>query len=196
MKPSRKDQAAAPTAVKDTLDTVALTLQTASILLTYPSLEGDRELDLIADALAESPQAPGRRDVESFLSWWRDLDSGERERTYVETFDFGTGISLYLTEGRLTSRQRGSALLELRRACRDAGAAVRSDELPDYLPLLLEAAAHVPACRDLLARHREALQALAAGLKRSGSHFRLLVDAVLAAIGQAQPEHRHSGGIR
>lgn len=192
MNPPQREQTAPAKAMTDGRDAVAVTLQAASALLSYPSPEGDGELDLISRALAESPRAPGRRELERFLSWWRGLERGERERTYVETFDFGPGVSLYLTEdGPRTSRERGAALLALRRAYRDAGADVRSAELPDYLPLMLEAAAHVPACRRLLADHGDAVQALRAGLGRARSPFAQVVDAVLSAVSQAQ-----QGGTR
>jgi nitrate reductase delta subunit len=189
---SQRDELTA-SAAEDARDAVAVTLQAASILLSYPS-EGD-ELDLISGALAETPRAPGRRDLERFLSWWRGRNGGERERAYVETFDFGADLSLYLTEAQpRTSRERGAALLELRRAYRDAGADVRSDELPDYLPLMLEVAAHATACRELLAVRRDALLGLTARLKKSGSPFALVVDAVLAATAQAQSGRPQAGG--
>ena len=171
-------------------DAVAVTLQAASVLLSYPTPAAACDLGLVAAALAESPRAPGRRQLERFLAWYRDLDDGAREQTYVTTFDFGPGHSLYLTEARpRTSRERGAALLELRQAYRSAGVDVRADELPDYLPLLLEAAAHAPACRDLLADHRGAVQALAEGLGRAGSPFALVTQAVLAVA----PTHPSRG---
>jgi nitrate reductase molybdenum cofactor assembly chaperone NarJ/NarW len=192
MTPSRTDAMAASRAVRDARDAVALTLQAASILLSYPSPDSDAELHLITSALAESPRAPGRRDLERFLSWWRGLDGGERERVYVETFDFGADLSLYLTEAQpRTSRERAAALLELRCAYREAGADVRRDELPDYLPLMLEAAAHAPACRRLLADQRDALRALTTALGQAGSPFALVAGAVLSATAQTQ-----QGGAR
>ena len=177
-------------------DVAAVTLQAASVLLSYPTPDAGRDLGLVAAALAESPRAPGRRLLERFLAWYGDLDGGVREQTYVATFDFGPGHSLYLTEARpRTSRERGAALLELRRAYRSAGLDVRTDELPDYLPLLLEAAAHAPACRDLLTGHRDALQALEEGLGRAGSPFALVTQAVLTAMPE-RPPRRHGEEAR
>jgi nitrate reductase molybdenum cofactor assembly chaperone NarJ/NarW len=162
-------------------DATAVTLQAASVLLSYPAADGGSDLDIIAAALAVSPHTAARRHLERFLAWYGDLDSGTREQIYVATFDFDPGHSLYLTEAQpRTSRKRGTALLELRQAYRSTGVDVRTDELPDYLPLMLEVAAHAPACRELLANQRGALRRLAEGLERAGSPFALVTKAVLA----------------
>ena len=161
----------------------AVVLQAASLLLDYPGPASAEELALIEAALAELPRSPARRHLERFLAWWRGLSGAEREQTYVATFDLDRSVMLYVTEGRpRTSRERGAALLELRRAYRREGADVTCDELPDYLPLLLEVAAHVPATRGMLASQRTALEGLAAALAERKSPFGLVVAAVLAAV--------------
>jgi nitrate reductase molybdenum cofactor assembly chaperone NarJ/NarW len=167
-------------------DAMAVVLQAASLLLDYPGPSSDQDLALVQTALAELPRTAARRRLERFLAWWRDLSVAERERTYVATFDLDRDVSLYLTEGRpLTSRERGAALLELRQAYVHDGAAVVCDELPDYAPLMLEAAAHVPPCRMLLAAERPALDDLAVALEERKSPFALVVTAVLAVLPEA-----------
>jgi nitrate reductase molybdenum cofactor assembly chaperone NarJ/NarW len=195
MKAGPRDPVTLPPPARDVRDACAVTLQAASLLLSYPSRGCGEDLDLVRAALSETPRAPGRRSLERFVAWWRKLDAGARECTYVETFDFGAGLSLYLTEAQpRASRDRGGALLRLRRAYREAGADVRGDELPDYLPLMLEAAAQRPACRELLAGQREAVQALQAGLERAQSPFVLVADAVLAAVASLPPVRGRPGG--
>ncbi len=171
----------APAADAQAGDGTAVILQAASVLLSYPAEGGEDDLEVVAAAMAESRSTPARRHLERFLAWYRRLDGGERERAYVATFDLGARHSLYLTEaGPRTSRERGAALLELRRAYRRAGLDVRTSELPDYVPLMLEAAALAPACRELLAGRRTELRRLARGLERDGSLFASVVEAVLA----------------
>jgi nitrate reductase molybdenum cofactor assembly chaperone NarJ/NarW len=164
-------------------DTGAVILQAASLLLDYPSPASPEVGELIEAALAELPPSAARRRLDRFLDWWRDLDAAEREQTYVATFDLDRGLTLYLTEdGCRSARERGAALLDLRLAYRAEGADVSRGELPDYLPLMLEVAAHVPATRPLLAARRGALESLAARLTERDSPFGLVVAAVLSAL--------------
>jgi nitrate reductase molybdenum cofactor assembly chaperone NarJ/NarW len=166
-----------------TPDATAVVLQAASLLLDYPDPAVPEVTGLIEAALAELPRAAARLQLDRFLAWWSELDAAEREQTYVATFDLDRGLTLYLTEGRhRTPRERGAALLDLRRAYRIEGADVSCDELPDYLPLMLEVAAHVPAARDLLAAERRALEDLGELLAERESTFGLVVAAVLSVL--------------
>lgn len=167
-----------------TIDAGAVLLQAASLLLSYPSPACADDLELVTAALAELPQTRSRRSLERFLAWWTELDANEREQLYVTTFDLDPDVSLYLSEEQpRTSQERGAELLELRRAYRAAGADVTSRELPDYLPLMLEAAASAPACRPLLAARRPTLEALRDGLERRHSPFALVVTGLLEEVG-------------
>ena len=172
-----------------TPDATAVILQAASLLLDYPSPASPEVTELIEAALGELPRSAARRQLDRFLSWWSELDEAAREQTYVATFDLDRGLTLYLTEGlHSTPRERGAALLDLRRAYRADGADVSCDELPDYLPLMLEVAAHVPAARALLAAERAALEDLAGLLTERESPFGRVVAAVLSVLPTAS-EH-------
>jgi nitrate reductase delta subunit len=179
----------APATASQAPEATAVVLQAASLLLNYPGPASAEQLELVAAALAELPRSPARRRLERFLAWWRDLGDGEREQAYVATFDLDRAVTLYMTEGRpRASRERGAALLDLRRAYRRDGADVRCDELPDYLPLMLEVAAHVPASRALLAAEQPALQDLAAALEERKSPFGVVVAAGLAVLTAASDD--------
>ena len=178
--PGRAGAAPVPAAAPDA---TAVVLQAASLLLDYPGSASDEDLELVAAALAELPADAPRRDLERFVREWRGLSPSRREQRYVETFELDGAATLYLTEGMpRTSRERGAALLDLRRTYARLGAEVRGDELPDYLPLMLEVAAHVPGCRGLLAGERQALTDLATALDRRQSPFALIVRAVLSVL--------------
>jgi nitrate reductase delta subunit len=165
------------------VDSTAVLLQAASLLLSYPAADTTADLDLIASALAEQPPSRPRRALERFLAWWTGLDTDEREQSYVATFDLDPDVSLYLSEEQpRTSRTRGAELLELRRAYIAAGVDVTWRELPDFLPLMLEAAAADPACRPLLAARRDALESLKGHLERRQSPFALVVGARLEEV--------------
>jgi nitrate reductase molybdenum cofactor assembly chaperone NarJ/NarW len=186
--PGRPDSGSAD-ATTGASDATAVVLQAASLLLDYPGPASFEVTELIEASLAELPRSAAQRQLDRFLCWWNGLEAAEREQAYVATFDLDRGLTLYLTEGRhRTPRERGAALLDLRRAYRIDGADVSCDELPDYLPLMLEVGAHVPAARALLAARRRALEDLAALLAERDSPFGLIVAAVLSVLPTAS-EH-------
>jgi nitrate reductase delta subunit len=159
-------------------DGAAVVLRVASILLDYPGPTCDDDIELCADALRESPPAPGRAALLRVLDWWGGLAAAEREEYYVTLFDLDGSVTLFLSEGRPgASRERAAALLAPLHA---TAAAPSRGELPDYLPLLLQVAAQLPAARPALAAERPAIETLAAALERRGSPFAEVVAAVLA----------------
>ena len=67
------------------------------------------------------------------------------EAAYVELFDRGRATSLHLFEHvHGDSRDRGPAMIDLQRTYEQAGLVSRRDELPDYLPVMLEFASTQP----------------------------------------------------
>jgi len=132
----------------------------------------------------------------------READSAELEARYVVTFDLQEPTSLYLTAHELgDSRRRGQALAELRAMLRVAGFEESGDELPDFLPLLLEFLAHAPA--DMPADAVTALeQRIAAVCERIQGHldadnlyydvFGALRDVFPSSV-EADPDKRFSG---
>ena len=162
-------------------------LKLASLLLQYPS----QQLREAAAEVAEVEIAPARgrqaARLRGFCAWYAARSLGELQRLYVDAFDFSKQCSLHLTyHVQGDRRQRGLALLELKRAYREAGFEPPADELPDYLPLVLEFAALAPepAARALLEDQRVALELVRAGLRREDSPFEPLVSAVLDSLGR------------
>ncbi|MGH9087448.1 MAG: nitrate reductase molybdenum cofactor assembly chaperone [Acidimicrobiales bacterium] len=156
----------------------------ASVLLSYPDGRFADDLAAVAGALAGMPRGPTRSRLEAAATWLAGLSTTEAQSTYVATFDLRRGISLHLTYYRHgDSRERGIALTALVDAYREAGYRVVRDELPDFLPALLELAATRPAGAAVLGEHRMALAALRLDLEKAGSSYA----GVLAAIGDALP---------
>lgn len=165
-----------------TPDDAGVVLRAASALLDHPAVSGTDPIGL-AEALAASPATPGHESLLRFLEWWQSIDTRERERRYVETFDEDPGISLFLIGGRPgASREQVERLVESRQSPSGTRDALRRAELPDYLPLLLQVAARLPAARPALAGERPALEALAGALAQRRSPFVDVVAAVLAAL--------------
>jgi nitrate reductase molybdenum cofactor assembly chaperone NarJ/NarW len=141
--------------------------------LRYPDAE---VLDLRADVLEEArllPPTPAADALVSFAVWWAAEPPSELERTYVGTFDFARRTALdltYYTHG--DRRQRGLALVALRRRYAAAGLELETAELPDHLPVVLEFAALAPEPGgELLAEFRPVVELLRMALEKAASPY-------------------------
>jgi len=127
---------------------------------------------------------PGEDGLRAFLSWWAAEDPEELRRLYVETFDFSRRTSLdltYYTHG--DRRQRGLALLDLRRRYDDAGLQFEGPDLPDHLPVVLEFAALAPEeGAAILASFRPVIELLRLSLLRASSPYAGLLTALCALL--------------
>lgn len=159
-------------------------LALVSIALRHP----DRELLAgradVAAAAAALPAGAGEDGLRTFLSWWAAEDADTLRRVYVETFDFSRRTSLdltYYTHGDL--RQRGLALLALRRRYDAAGFDLEGPELPDHLPVVLEFAALDPEAGEAVLRDlRPVVEILRLALVRRGSPYAGLITALCALL--------------
>ena len=148
-----------------------------SLALDYPSAQIDAALVQVPDT--------GRVSIDRFLRWRRETPLAERQRRYVETFDLDRRTSLHLTwylHG--DTRKRGLALLRLKRLYAAAGLPLDADELPDYLPALLEFAALAPDGYGptLLEEHRVALELLRLRLAETGSPWTGLLESLCDSL--------------
>ena len=151
-----------------------------SYLLRYPSPEViAARPELEAEVRSLSAGAP-REALERFLEVW----TGE-PAAYVETFDLRRRAGLYLTYyAHGDTRERGMALLRLRKLYRAAGLPMTSSELPDHLTVMLAFAALAPAGHGeaLLAEHRPAIELLRLSLHDLTSPYAHVLDAVAAFL--------------
>lgn len=153
----------------------AVVWQGAAHLLAYPDERFWSRLPQLRPALL--PRY-GR-----FLDEIAALGAGELAAHYVETFDLKRRCCLYLTyyaDG--DTRRRGESLAALKARYRAAGWELLEDELPDYLPVMLEFAALDPSGAALLGSHRVALELLLSALRGEGSPYALVVGEVCGAL--------------
>jgi nitrate reductase delta subunit len=82
------------------------------------------------------------------------------------------------------TRERGMALLRLKKLYRAAGLPMESSELPDHLPVMLAFAALAPDGygEALLGEHRAAIELLRLSLHDSGSAYAHVLDAIAACL--------------
>lgn len=156
----------------------------AALLLDYPGAQTLAMADQLTAAAMELP-ASISAPLLDFLTEFCDADPLQLAARYVETFDMRCRASLHLTYYAYgDTRKRGMALLRFKHAYRQAGMQLGDDELPDYLPLVLEFAAtidHLQGKR-LLAENVPVLELLRLSLLDSGSTYATMVAAVLATL--------------
>lgn len=160
-------------------------LKLVSLLLQYPEPETTAVLGTV-DPDQVTPASAGQREsIATFFAWYRDQSIDVLRQSYVDSFDFDRQRSLHLTyQLHGDSRQRGLALLKIKTAYREAGLDPGEDELPDYLPVMLEFAslAKGSAGSDLLDRHRASIELIRASLKDIDSPWASLLDVVRAGL--------------
>lgn len=112
-----------------------------SLLLSYPSTElqlflPEAATEISAEKLIDKQMTDG---VRTFTDHYSRYDLMEWQAEYVQLFDTGRAVSLYLFEHlKGDSRERGQAMVDLIAEYNRHGMYLTSNELPDYLPLFLE----------------------------------------------------------
>ena len=155
----------------------------ASVLLQYPTTALFDGLDALdAFAAATSPK-PTREAFGQFLTWLRATPPTEVAQHYVQTFDLRRRCALYLTYYRYgDTRKRGMAMIIFKAAYRAAGFVPCEDELPDYLPMVLDFADLCPRGERLLHAHRADLELLRRALASTETPYTQVVQAVCAQL--------------
>ncbi|WP_314589332.1 nitrate reductase molybdenum cofactor assembly chaperone [Paenibacillus terrigena] len=122
------------------------------------------------------------------LAEYAGMDAVAITAAYVKTFDFSKKANLYLTYRQLgDDRERGPALLKLKQLYEEEDIVLDTDELPDYLPLVLEYVAVAQEERGiaLLYSFRKALDSIKDALHHMTSPYRHVLDAILWIIDQS-----------
>jgi nitrate reductase molybdenum cofactor assembly chaperone NarJ/NarW len=155
-----------------------------SYLLRYPDAEFAAAGPELAAEIAELPPGPVREALEQFMAAWT-AEETELAARYVQTFDLRRRATLelsYYAHG--DTRERGMALLRLKKLYRAAGLPMESPELPDHLTVMLAFAALAPRGHGeaLLIEHHPALELLRLSLHDLHSPYAHVLDAVTAPM--------------
>ena len=162
------------------------TLLMSAELLAYPDAALLGSLPKIETVACRLPR-PTRERIERFLAYLRSQDPITLQQDYVRTFDFQGGVPLYLTYPKFgDDRRRGQALAELKQQYRAAGLVPTSQELPDYLPLMLEflGLGERRATRSLARDYFPAVRRMAKVLQRAESPYWGILDTAAEAMAQ------------
>ncbi|GAB1338791.1 nitrate reductase molybdenum cofactor assembly chaperone [Streptomyces sp. E-15] len=151
----------------------AVFYQAAALCLTYPDDDVIARLPLVREA---APQ------LRAFTDHAAVTPPGELAAHYVRVFDFRNRHSLYLSwwhDG--DTRRRGESLVRFKEVYRRHGLECSGEELPDFLPAVLEFTART-GDTGLLTEHRDALEQLRTRLTDYGTPYAGVLDAVCVTL--------------
>ncbi len=167
--------------------------QLISKLLDYPSAELLAALPELASEIKHGAgsqyEAAEWVVLDRFIHHLASLDPTEAQAAYVQTFDLTPEHALHLTHHLFgDDKNRGPALIDLTEFYKEYGLEMRaaaandggSNELPDYLPLVLEFAAmlEMEEAHMFLSQWAKVLNVLAANLEEAGSPYAPLIRLV------------------
>ncbi|KZB79688.1 nitrate reductase molybdenum cofactor assembly chaperone [Amycolatopsis regifaucium] len=158
--------------------------QIAGWCLQYPDDAVLGKLGLLRACLDET-SGPGHDELSRAVTYLGQGDPRALASHYIEVFDRKPRRTLHLSwflDG--DTRRRGETLAALRRFYRTHGFAPAENELPDFLPVILEfaAAAEPAAATEVLDRFHPALDLLHRNMSTMDTPYRGVVGAVLATL--------------
>ncbi|MEU2423643.1 nitrate reductase molybdenum cofactor assembly chaperone [Streptomyces sp. NPDC007851] len=151
----------------------AVFFQAAALCLTYPDDDFIARLPLLREA---APQ------LREFTDHATVTPPPELAAHYIQVFDFKNRHSLHLSwwqDG--DTRRRGMSLVRFKDVYKAYGMEFTGEELPDFLPAVLEFTART-GNTDLLTEHRVCLDQLRRRLTDFGTPYACVLDAVCAAL--------------
>lgn len=159
-------------------------------LLSYPQENLISALPEIALLIENEPQLPGVHQT-ALLELVNDLAGNDllsSQEHYVEVFDRGRATSLHLFEHvHGESRDRGMAMIDLGNMYEKAGLILQANELPDYLPVVLEYLSTRPEheVHEMLGDCAHILRKIGEALLDRGSHYSAVLAALLALVNES-----------
>jgi nitrate reductase delta subunit len=171
-------------------------LKALAALLDYPSTDLQQHIGEVREALAGLPKE-ARDALEPLLTALAHDDLLDLQCAYSDLFDRSRSLSLHLFEHvHGDNRERGQAMIDLTEQYTQAGFLLDSNDLPDFVPVFLEFAAHLPdkEARELLGQPAHVFAALAERLDKRDSAYAGVFRAVLA-IARARPDKEDVAGV-
>jgi len=156
----------------------------ASIFLSYPEQEWLETEELYSEIM-QIENTLVQLLFKQFFHYLRSKPIFEIAENYAMTFDFNAKSTLYLTYPVLGDHpERGKGLVRLKQEFLAAGCPLESDELPDYLPLILEfcSLVQLPAVQKIWSIHKKAIESLLKELTICDSPYQLVVQACIETL--------------
>jgi len=169
--------------------TASITLRVLARLLSYPNAALKSDLVDMQSALhAEQALAKDRMaEIDTLISHLAHGDPLEIEGEFVELFDRGHATSLHLFEHvHGDSRDRGPAMVDLTQTYEKAGLFLAPEELPDYLPVVLEFVSTQPPkeAKAFLAEMAHIFNAIFSALQQRETAYASVLGALIELSGE------------
>ncbi|UEM18512.1 nitrate reductase molybdenum cofactor assembly chaperone [Skermanella mucosa] len=176
-----------------------LSFKALGALIDYPQAETVEALDAIEAVLANDEILPRgvRLDLAALIETLRRGDLIDLQEEWLALFDRSRALSLHLYQHvHGESRDRGQAMVSLGQLYAAHGLELTASELPDYLPVLCEFLACVPAevSLPILADAAHILEAIRTRLERKESPY-AAVFAGLRALAPAEVDPAKLAGV-
>lgn len=154
-----------------------------SALLDYPNQDLVEHLPELREFVVQNQEIDHteREALQNFLIHLQSMPITEVQEEYVKTFDMTAEHSLHLTHHLFgDDKNRGPALIDLGELYKDYGVEVVTNELPDYLPLILEFTAYLDdnEATVFLSDAKKVLSILTENLQKAGSPYAALVSII------------------
>jgi nitrate reductase delta subunit len=169
--------------------TAQRSLRVLARLLSYPDAALRDHLTGMRQALVAERALPTARLAElgALMSTLETGNALDIEADYVEVFDRGRATSLHLFEHvHGDSRDRGPAMIDLAQTYEKAGLFLGPDEMPDYLPVVLEFVSTQPPteARAFLSEMAHIFNAIFNALQQRNSAYASVLGALLELSGE------------
>jgi nitrate reductase delta subunit len=147
-----------------------------SSLLEYPDQELIDHVPELRALVSKDTEISDKERVNllQFLDYLEQANLTSLQAEYVETFDMKPENSLHLTHHLFgDDKNRGPALIDLGELYKDYGVEIATNELPDYLPLVLEFTAYLEDSEStvFLSDAKKVFEVLNSNLEKSGSPY-------------------------
>jgi nitrate reductase delta subunit len=172
------------------LPNTSLSLRVLARLLSYPDAALRDDLLDLRVALHQNNAIPSARlaELDALMTALANGDPLDNEAHYVEQFDRGHATSLHLFEHvHGDSRERGPAMIDLVQTYEKAGLFLGPDEMPDYLPVVLEFVSTQPPkeARAFLGEMTHIFNAIFNALQQRASPYASVLGALLELAGES-----------
>jgi nitrate reductase molybdenum cofactor assembly chaperone NarJ/NarW len=168
---------------------MTITYRALAALLDYPKPELVAALPEIIAVIDHEAKLGRRerRDLRALIEELTGSDLLDAQERYVQLFDRGRSTSLHLFEHvHGESRDRGQAMVDLNATYAQAGLTLAANELPDYLPVLLEFVSLQPdaVARGMLEDCAHIVRRIGEALAKRQSRYAAVCAAALALAGE------------
>jgi len=168
---------------------MTITYKALSALLVYPSADLVAALPEITTIIAREPRfsRAHKAALHALAARLGTADLLDAQEAYVALFDRGRTTSLHLFEHvHGDSRERGQAMVDLKQVYAGNGFFLSANELPDFLPAVLEYLAQRPEAeaKEMLGDCAHILRAVGEALQARDSDYSAVLAGALAMVGE------------